>query len=741
MRLFICILFFSLSNALISQVPPRFHPEMSSEKISSPISIDGALSDPAWLVATPVELLYEMKPGDNLPARQRTVVRSVYDDSHIYFSFLCYDTDPTKIRANLTDRDQIFDDDNVFVLLDLYHDTQKAIELGVNPFGVQGDLMATAESEDASFDMIWYSGAQRHDSGWSAEIKIPFTSLHYPDREEQVWGIHLVRNFPRESKIAFSWAAINKHVSSLLPQTGTITGISISGQGGLIELLPYALFQKSIVLQDYSDPDAGKAYPAPESRFGFGLKYMPAPDFTLNAVLNPDFSQIESDADQISVNAPFALNFPEKRPFFLNGAELFYSDIYYSRSINDPLGAATVNGRSGGMSYYFLSAYDRKTIITVPNEYRSHTAATNLHSLANITRVRYDFGNETFVGGHLYSRNLDGGANYLAGIDFNYKMSVNWSLRGELYATLTEELNLPNELKTNAKIGTTDHTVAFDGEHYTGIGGKTQLRYGSKHYNGTFSVTSIMPTFQSYNGLVTMVNFYEAFTNHSFTAYPEDSFLDKLSFSCGTGFKWAFNGVHKEQFLYPQVSFLFKGQTELGIAYMPLNDEVFFGKWYRGMTRLSVEISSRPIKELTFEANGSIGKYIYRTSTPELGEGHNASISVTFKPSSQFSLEASYSRARLESIDRGNLLYDGNLYRVTGIYQFSQELFVRVITQVNTFDSYFSVYPLISYKLNAFTTFFLGANSEYIDYDQPYGVRNAGQHYFLKVQYLLGFNV
>src|SRR3989339_632867 len=180
-------------------------PKAEAVRIDKPFELTGKLDNPAWAKANPVELSIEFKPADNVPAQQKTFAYLVYDDDNIYFGFKCLDPNPKQIRANISDRDKMFQDDYIGVLIDTYGDYQKAYELFVNPFGIQGDGIATLNNEDMSVDLIWYSAASINNEGWTAEFKIPFKSLSLPNKEEHIWPLHLIRNLPRDSRIMTSW--------------------------------------------------------------------------------------------------------------------------------------------------------------------------------------------------------------------------------------------------------------------------------------------------------------------------------------------------------------------------------------------------------------------------------------------------------------------------------------------------------------------------------------------------------
>lgn len=726
-------------NNVFSQTKSDTTKQMiSAVRIDKPLELTGKLDSPGWLNAKPVELNYEVTPGENTPAPQKTLVRVLYDENFLYFGFQCFDTHPEQIRANITDRDKIFQDDWVFVGLDTYGDYQRSYELAVNPYGIQGDLLATSNGEDASVDWIWYAATAMNGKGWTAEMKIPFSSLNFPDKEIQTWRLNLLRCIPRSSRTQTSWIPFDRNIQGIMTQAGYLIGLKDIKSGSSLELLPYAMGQKNGELLDVANPNSGFKYDNIQGRIGGGIKYAPTPNLAFDAVINPDFSQIEADAAQISVNTTFALSYDEKRPFFLRGRDLLETQMYYSRSINDPAGAARVIGKFGGLSFLYMSAYDRHTVFDIPGEERSNVLATDLKSFVNIGRVRYDIGNEAYVGGLIMARNLSGGHNYLFGIDWNYKFWDNWYFNGEGDFSLTKELNDTTVFNSTREFGNTGYNAAFNGESYNGTGLRLNLYRTSRNYYFGFRLNDYSPTYQTYNGIFDRVGFRQYIMTHEYDFYPTNAFIDNGGVGFNSELRYDHYGKQTEQFIVPYLFLNTKGQTNINLQYLLVNDEVFHAIWFRGMHRFIFNINTRPLNEISVFVNGQFGKFIYRTDTPSMGVGHNISLDIVLKPTSQFNIEFSYTRARLSSDDTGELYYDGNIYRAVGIYQFTPEIFFRTILQYDTFSRDFQVYPLFSYKLNAFTTFFAGATSTYFNYEGNNGIVNTNQQYFVKIQYLFG---
>lgn len=725
---------FIINISLFAQTKPT----LNIIKIENPLEINGKMDNTAWLLADPIEANYEIRPGDNTPAPEKTIIKALYDDENLYFGFICFDSNPKDIRANLSERDKIFQDDYVIILIDTYGDGQKAYEISLNPFGIQGDLLATDNGEDLSFDLTWFGAASINDSGWTAEMKIPFKSLAFEEVAEPNWKFNMVRTIPRSSRTQISWTRIDKDIPSFISQAGQINGLKNLKSSTSIELLPYVIGQYNGSLADVDDPNSDYSFNDIDGRIGGGIKYSPSPNFSLDAVINPDFSQIESDADQISVNTTFALYFEEKRPFFLIGRELLQTPMYYSRSINDPLAAGRVIGKNGSLSYMLLSAYDRNTVFVVPGEEESSTVETNKKSLANIGKLRYDFGDESFIGGLVMSRNMDGGENYLVGFDWNYKFWKNWNFEGEGFLSQTNELNDTSLVDSDREFGSSGKTAELDGEKYSGNGIHLVLSHNQKHYEFDLVSNHFSPTYQTYNGLFSSTGFHEHFMSHELNFYPDNSIIDSWDVELDASVRHNYDGKIKEVSLRPSTFFQFKGQTGVYLNYRLVNNERYKGEEFKNVNRMFVFINSRPMKELSFNLEGGIGKYIYRDDDPAIGYGHELGASITLKPSPNLNVQFSYNRAGLRNRETDELYYDGNIYRTTAIYQFSAEAFFRTILQYNSFDKTFRLYPLFSYKLGAFTTFYAGSTSNYQNYDSINEIRNTDQQYFIKMQYLIG---
>jgi len=732
-------IFFSHEFARAADRTDSVSYKIQCRRCETNIRLTGKLDDPQWQFAQRVEVAYEVTPGENTPATQRTFVRTLYNSEYVYFGFDCRDTTISSIRAHITDRDKMYDDDWVMVILDTYGDFQRSYEFVVNPYGIQGDLLRTSNNEDDSFDALWESKSAMNDSGWTSELAIPLKSMRFPAIPEQNWVVDFLRNYPRASRVQISWTPISRDNPCLPCQGGHIEGVRGIQSTTSVDLLPYVVGQESGALNDASDPNSHFDNGDVKGRVGFGARYAPSPDLAVEGTINPDFSQVESDATQISVNSNYSLFYPEKRPFFLLGADMFQNQTqtFYSRAINNPLGAARVIGKSGSLSFAYLAASDRNTPYIIPGEESSDAVATDVESFSNIGRARYDFGKEDFLGGTLITRNSTDAHNYLGGVDWNYKFWENYYFQGEIFYADTKEVNDTTVYTSSRQLGSTGHDAGFNGEQYGGSSTMVTVLRNARDYSFSVEYLDRAPTFQAQDGFVTNNDTRSLFLQQSYSFYPNNGFLDMWQLFMNNGLHYNYDGVRKEKWALPGIYAQLKSQTNINFIYFLVNDELYQGIQFDKINRGELTINSRPSSLVSLSFDGTFGKFIKRVDNAEMGRGHSISMSATLRPTSQIGVDLSYSRARLSSVATGDLFYDGYILRGTGIYQFTPELFFRVIVQYDEFSTETDFYPLLSYKLNPYTIFYAGSTVSTNDFGQYYGTRQTARQFFLKLQYLI----
>lgn len=354
-------------------------PELRAVRINPHApKIDGDLNDAIWK-SDKIHFarnFTQMEPDEGAPASESTLVAVVYDDDAVYFAFWNYDSEPDKIRRNLVRRDRWVEADMVTVRLDPYHDHQTGYRFELNAAGVQRDMkLFNDTNNDLSWDGVWEGAAKIQPWGWSAEIKIPYHCLRFNKKDEYVWGCNVTRYISR--KLESDWWAFSPSTEGgMVSQFGHLTGISGIKPARHLEILPYAVSSLETEPKSRGNVD-GRNY---LSNTGFDFKYGISSNITIDATINPDFGQVELDEPVLNLSA-FETFFEEKRPFFLEGANMYSTPfmLFYSRrigrppqmSVNDPhfayytdypsattiLGAAKVTGKlANGLSVGFVNA-------------------------------------------------------------------------------------------------------------------------------------------------------------------------------------------------------------------------------------------------------------------------------------------------------------------------------------------------------------------------------------------------
>ena len=386
-------------------------------RAASPPRIDGALDEPAWQAALAIPLPYEVYPGDNTPAEVATTALLLFDDDNLYVAFRAEEPAADRIRAHYTDRDTAFRNDLVGVLLDPFDDRRHGYVFATNPYGVQMDSraqqngegqgfnIAGAPAEDSSWDELWDAAGRGDPNGFTVEIAIPFKSLRYPrGGGAQTWGFVAFRQRPRTERVRLQSSPIDRDDNCWFCQLGRIVLPEAPRPGLAIELLPTLTWLQSAARADgpAGVPEDERELSVQENDVEVGLsaRWGFTPNSSLNVALNPDFSQIEADAIQLDVNNRFALYYPEKRPLFLEGADLFATpiDVVYTRTIVDPSAVAKVTMREGRDSLGAFVAWDEPTTFVLPFPEGSTGTFFPGENTTGVLRYRRDIGSGSSIG-------------------------------------------------------------------------------------------------------------------------------------------------------------------------------------------------------------------------------------------------------------------------------------------------------------------------------------------------------
>lgn len=375
-------------------------------RVDTSVTIDGVLDEPVWARATRLVGFSQFQPVDSRPAEEPTEVLVWYSSTAIYFGVRARDAHGDVVRATRADRDNIGADDHVQVLLDTYNDRRRAFLFGVNPFGVQQDGIRSEAfgggaggfsaggrtfsgnildgNVDLNPDFVFESRGRLVPGGYDVEIRIPFKSLRYQGGDEQTWGINVLRRV-QHTGYQDSWTPAVRANASFLAQSGTLEGLHDLKRGLVLEATPFATTR---VDGRPATPGSGFAY-ADTTQIGLNLRYGVTQNLSLDATWRPDFSQVEADVGQVTLNERFALFYPEKRPFFLDGLELFDTpnQLIYTRRIVSPDLGVKLAGKLGATNVGLLVAADD-----------TKQSTSGSHPLFAVTRLRRDLGRNSALG-------------------------------------------------------------------------------------------------------------------------------------------------------------------------------------------------------------------------------------------------------------------------------------------------------------------------------------------------------
>jgi hypothetical protein len=404
---------------------------VSPPRLEVELEVDGVLDEPAWKEAAVLEGFHQYQPVDGRPAEERTEVRVLYTPDAIAFGIVAYDRDPGSIRSTVADRDNIDSDDHVTIHLDTFHDRRRSFFFAVNPRGVQQDGVRTEGSTspgqafggetDVNPDFTWESKGRVDDQGYVVEVRIPFMSLRYPGGGGvQRWGVNVQRVTQRTGYVD-TWTDVRRASASFLAQEGVLEGLHDMRRGVLLEAQPFVTATANgtrtggTFEREGVDPSAG-----------LNLKLGLTSDLSIDATVNPDFSQVESDVGQVTVNERFDLFFPEKRPFFLEGIELFATpnQLVYTRRIATPIVGGKLSAKLGRWNVAHLTAVDE-----LPGD----------DAIFNVSRVRADYGSNSTAGFVFTDRLVDGRHNTVLAADTRFVFGKLYFVRAQVGGSRTDE--------------------------------------------------------------------------------------------------------------------------------------------------------------------------------------------------------------------------------------------------------------------------------------------------------------
>ena len=772
---------------------------------AKPPVIDGKLDDDVWKNAVVLKDFYQVQPGDNIAPSKQTEVMLGYDARFIYVAFHCYD-EPDKVRANIPKRDDIFNDDYVGILFDTFNDKRKAYEFDFNPLGVQADgIWTDGQGEDFSLDVVLESKGMVTSDGYTIEVAIPFKSIRYVGGKDTLWGAHFWRRIKRFNNELDMWMPLSRDISSWLAQAGHLTGFEGLSAERTLELIPSLTLSETGKRKPPITPAQiaqGGRFVNEPIKFDLGLtgKYSLTPRVTLDFAINPDFAQVESDQLVVQANQRFPIFFAEKRPFFLEGIDIFNTQIaaVHTRAIIDPDYAVKLTGKVDRNTFGLLLASDNG-----PGNFSEDERPTanprllDKNASVGILRLKRDIGkSDSFIGFLGTYRRFVDVYNELAGFDGRFRIDKQKTFSWQALGTHSRRpFFFPEEGKTldrreNGFIYAIDYNQ--DGRHFGhefSMVGRTRYYRADVGFNRRNN-TNNPNWFIRYNSepkpkarLVSWRVYTDFSANfdwqgrsqnandemqiqfrlkrETYFGFGSDKGYERVFESefgpkrqpgsnCVANNTCTFAGDDNERSSSNHGLYFFGGSTPS----KKYNFNFFVNRRWGdfdfdfGAGPKFPRVSPTAIAATAARANGlCVGNnqpaVCNAPQDPGPGDFLHFDGSFTYQPTSALSATLSLTKERLRRYDTGLLAFDENIVSLRSTYQFSRFLFARGRVDFDSIASNYKGQFLLGYTPNPGTAFYVGYNDDLNRRGfNPFsgqlepGFRRNGRTFFIKMSYL-----
>jgi hypothetical protein len=809
-------------------VPPEKAAPVRVPKFDRAPAIDGRLDDEVWKRAAVFRDFYQIQPGDNIAPSKPTEMRMGYDSKTLYLAVRATD-DPDKVRATIPKRDAIFDDDYVGIYFDTFNDRRKAYALFFSPLGVQADgIFTEGQGEDLSLDIVMESKGAVTPEGYVIEVAIPFKSLRYTAGGDKVWNVQLFRRIQRFNGELSSWMPISRDVQGTLNQAGQIAGLEGISAERTLELIPSLTLSqtgrrvRSVPPEPFGDggarrpavPDPGRfVNPAVDYDVGLTAKYTLTPTVTLDFAYNPDFAQVEADATVVTANQRFPIFFSEKRPFFLEGREIFEtrSTVVHTRAIVDPDYAVKLTGKQGRNSFGLILASDNapgnfsddelaerrlRDVMSEPDraaralreaEFRGFLdRVVGRNATVGVLRLKRDVGRDGSLGLFGTTYNFTDRYNHVAGFDGRFKIDPKTILAFEVLGTATRDRRdratgemLPYR-KAFGYSWEWDYTGRNFGYQFSG-GGRTRdyrtdvgfvrrvntnnVVFGWR-YSTDPDPKAALTEFRFQHFVVSNFD-WQARHQNAETGVNLDFKLARQTF-VRVGLNYAYERLFEEEFGGPGSFFGTDSERSTYIKTVFAVLEKTFNKQLSGFAFLGTRrglfdldfgagpryprVSPSAIAAREAAAAGLCAVTGERPDPPPAcrglqdpgpGDGVDAELGFTYRPTSALNLSLNYTKARLARRDTDRVAFDDNIFALRSTYQFTRFLFARARVDYDTLAANVRGQFLFGWTPNPGTAFYAGYNDDlnrngfnpFSGQLEP-GFRRNGRTFFVKMSYL-----
>ena len=672
--------------SVVPETPPRNQP---TSRVKVPL-IDHALSvaDFADMAPRPdlrdqlvhIEHFIQNQPTDGAPATQNTEVWLARTTTALYMVFICFDQHPEQIRSHLARRENIQKDDWVSVLLDPFQDHQRGVRFEVNPAGVQADASWTeAVGPDYSYDQVWNSDGRVTTKGWMALIAIPFRSLRFPAAGRD-WGVIFWRNFPRNSEVDF-WPRVNASVSGILSQEGALQGIEGVTGSHNVQLNPYVLGQNVHVLDQLDPNNPFFSTRNAEATAGGEAKAVWRDSIVFDATFNPDFSDVESDQPQFTVDQRYPVYFPELRPFFLENASYFATPLtlLYTRNIIRPDWGLRVTGKAGHTNLGFLAIDDRQPGRTIAPGDPLHDTKAGFY----VGRVSRDIGEGSNVGLMYTDEEFGGGWNRIGGADLTWRADKNWTVLAQMVESSTH----PSEADSAADI--------FPAGYSAGPAADVQVTRSGHAFNMFDEFQDISPGFKTLTGFIQTANIRSNHVHANYQWYPKESVVQ--SFGLELNQQIAFDHQHNRVYRYTTFDpfWLLTRSIVLAPLFGENSDTVGPQNGYplasnRNFTENFGGFVARgqPWSLLNFNVialrGGNVNYNPVAGSNPFLMNQQTVQAIFGINPLRKLTVDNTWLFDRDKSVGDGQLVYEIEVFRTKLNYQFTRAWSARIIAEYDS---------------------------------------------------------
>jgi hypothetical protein len=708
-------------------------------KIDGKIRIDGVLDDDAWQKALKLEIKYEVWPGENIPAPVKTDVYLAFSSTHLYAAWKAIDPDPKSIRARYNDRDDVWKDDWVALILDPFNEQNRRFSFFINPLGVQAETIENLANEHVPWDTIWDSAGRITAEGFVVEIAIPFSSLRFPrKKDDQQWGFDVMRSYPRNVRHFLGFFSRDRSNSCYMCQAEQMIGFKGVKPSKQIELDPTLTGVFTQERENFPEGEFKEKEKTVEP--GITFRWNMTPNMIFNSTINPDFSNVEADAAQLDINLQYALFYPEKRPFFLEGASIFKNifnnrlTTFYSRSLADPSWGVKLTGKEGKNAIGFYSVQDNILNLRFPQSQTTLSTSLNNKTIGSVLRYRRDLGNASTIGLIITDREGEDYYNRLVGFDAHLRLTSSDEVQVQVLGSQT---SYPDQVAVD---------FGQPGEKFQGGAVDIYFRHNSRNMMFHTGYRQVSPDFRADLGFITQAGYRYLEAGFKYVGIHNPGFwFTRIE----TGPSFEYSTDYDDQLLYKALNYTFhyEGplQTKLNLT-GSLGERSYMGQVF-DTDHLQLIMYLFPVKNLFFTMMATYGDHIDFTNS-QPGTRFLINPGFEYKIGRHLSLTLDHLYERFD-VENGRL-YNANISYAGLVYQFNRRTFLRSILQyvdykyntenynlpINSEFKHFFTQVLFSYKINPQTMFFLGYSDNHFGYSLT-PLTQSNRTIFLKIGYAL----